>query len=43
MGEIGDKAGFVCPAGHGNGYPDCFTTELNFDEKNISFTCHSSV
>lgn len=36
MGEIGDQAGFVGPAGHGNRHSDCFPTELNYIEKDIS-------
>lgn len=35
MGKIGDQAGFVGPAGHGNSYSDCFPTKLNFDSKTL--------
>lgn len=36
MGEIGYQAGFVGPAGHGNSHSDCFPTELNYIERDIS-------
>jgi hypothetical protein len=42
MGEIGDQAGFVGPAGHGNSHSDSFPTELNFFEKDVSLAHASS-
>lgn len=36
MGKIGDQAGFVSPAGHGNSHSNCFPTKLNFIEKDVS-------